>query len=128
MRENSKMDKMTKTVLLLAIFTLPMTIIGCGNSDSQQGAVPLKNAAADDTSRLCPSIEGTGLAKQCAVNTRDNTVHVMIESNDDEVGRNICADVANKMAQLTARFSGQWMLQVFSPYRSDKPMATCPLH
>lgn len=128
MRENSKMDKMTKTALLLAIFTLPLTISGCGNSDSQQGAVPLKSAAADNTSRLCSSIEATGLARQCAVNTRDSTVHVMIESNDDEVGRNICADIANKMAQLTARFSGQWMLQVFSPYRSDKPMATCPLH
>jgi len=122
------MDKMTKTALLLVIFTLPLMISGCGNSDSQQGSVPLKSAAADDTSQLCSSIEGTGLAKQCAVNNRDNTVHVTIDSFDDEAARNVCADVANKMAQLTARFSDRWMLQVFSPYRSDKPMATCPLH
>lgn len=128
MRENPKMDKMTKTALLLAIFTLPLTIGGCGNSDSQQGAVPLKQAAADDTSRLCSSIEATGLTKQCAVNTLDSSVHVTIDSFDDEAARNVCADVANRMGQLTARFSGQWMLQVFSPYRSDKPMATCPLH
>jgi len=127
MRENSKMDKMTKTALLLAIFILPLTIGGCGNSDSQQGAAPLNNAAADDTSRLCSSIEATGLAKQCTVNSRDHTVHVTIDSFDDEAARNVCADIANRMAQLTARFSGLWTLQVFSPYRSDKPMAACTL-
>jgi len=122
------MDKMTKTALLLAIFTLPLTIGGCGNSDSQQGAVPLKSAAADDTSRLCSSIEATGLAKQCTVSSRDSTVHVTIDSFDDEAARNVCADVAKKMGQLTVRFSGQWILQVFSPYRTDKPLATCPLY
>jgi hypothetical protein len=128
MPENSKMDKMTKTVLLLLIFTLPLTIIGCGNSDSQQGAVPLNSAATDDTSRLCSSIETTGLVKQCVVNSPDNSVHVTIDSFDDDAARNVCADVANRMARLTAHFSGHWMLQVFSHYRSDKPMASCPLH
>ena len=122
------MVKMTKTALLLAIFTLSLTIIGCGNSDSQQGPVPPKQAAADDTSRLCSSIEDTGLIKQCTVNSRDHTVHVTIDSFDDDAARNACADITNKMGQQTAHFSGRWMLQVFSPYRSDKPMATCPLH
>jgi hypothetical protein len=119
---------MTKTALLLVILALSLTITGCGNSDSQQESALGKPGAADDTSKLCSSIEGTGLAKQCSVNSRYSIVGVIIDSNDDEVARNICADVANKMTQLTANFSGSWKLQIFSPYRSDKPMATCLLH
>jgi uncharacterized lipoprotein NlpE involved in copper resistance len=121
-------SRMTKKTLALLMLILPLTIIGCGNSDSQQGAVTPKNAAADDTSRLCSAIEATGLAKQCAISSSDSTVHVMIDSNDDEVARNICADVTNRMAQQTAHLSARWMLQVYSPYRSDKPLAACPLH
>lgn len=113
---------MTKTALLMAIFTLPLMIGGCGKS------VQPKAAAADDTSRLCSSIVSTGLTKQCAAYTSDSTVHITIDSFDDEAGRNACADVANRMAKLTADFSGKWMLQVYSPYRSDKPLATCPLY
>jgi PBP1b-binding outer membrane lipoprotein LpoB len=119
---------MTKTALLLVILALPLMITGCGNSDSQQESVPAKPGSADDTPKLCSSIEGTGLAKQCSVNSRDSTVDVIIDSYDDQVARNICADVANKMTQLTANFSGSWKLQIFSPYRSDKPMAACVLH
>jgi uncharacterized lipoprotein NlpE involved in copper resistance len=124
MPEHSRITKKTLVLLMLA---LPLTIIGCGNSDSQQGAVPPKSAAADDTSRLCSSIVATGLTKQCAAYTGDSTVHITIDSLDDEAARNVCADVANRTAQLTANFSGKWMLQVFSPYRSDKPLATCTL-
>jgi hypothetical protein len=113
---------MKKTALLLVIFALSLSISGCGKS------VPLSGATADDTSRLCSSIVGTGLTKQCAVQTGDSTVHITIDSLDDEAGRDVCADVANRMMQLTAHFSGKWMLQVFSPYRSDKPLATCPLY
>jgi hypothetical protein len=113
---------------LLLILILPLVISGCGNSDPQPGSAPPGSGAADDTSRLCSTIENTGLAKQCIVNSRDSTVHVMIDSNDDQAGRNVCADVSNKISQLTARFSGKWMLQVFSPYRSDKPLAACPLY
>jgi len=128
MPENSMMVKMTEAALLLVLLTLPLTIIGCGNSDSQQGAVSPKSAVADDTSRLCSSIEATGLTKQCTVNSRDHTVHVTIDSFDDDAARIVCANITNKMGQQTANFSGPWMLQVFSQYRSDKPMATCPLH
>ena len=115
------------------ILALPLTITGCGNSDSQQESTPGKPGAVDDTSQLCSSIEGPGLngqglAKQCVVNSRYSTVDVIIDSNDDEVARNICADVADKMTQLTAHFSVSWKLQIFSPYRSDKPLATCLLH
>jgi hypothetical protein len=119
---------MTKAALLLVIFTLPLTITGCGNSGSQQDSAPSRQMAADDTSKLCSSIQGTGLTKQCTVNSRDSTIHVMIDNNDDEVARNICADVANRTAQQMAHLSGQWVLQVYSLYRSDKPLATCALH
>jgi uncharacterized lipoprotein NlpE involved in copper resistance len=119
---------MTNKTLMLLMLILPLTIIGCGNSDSQQGAVPPKSAVADDTSRLCSSIEATGLTKQCTVNSRDHAVHVTIDSFDDEAARIVCANITNKMAQQTAHFSGRWMLQVFSQYRSDKPLATCTLH
>jgi len=119
---------MKKTALLPAILTLLLMIAGCGKSDSQQGDVRSGNAAADDTSRLCSSITGAGLAKQCAAYTSDGTIHITIDSFDDDAARNVCAEVANRMAQLTAHYSGKWMLQVFSPYRSDKPLATCPLY
>ncbi len=117
-----EIQRMTKTALLLVIFTLPLVISGCGKS-----AQP-NNAAADDTSRLCSSVVGTGLTKQCTAYTRDSTVHITIDSFDDDAARIACADIANRMAQLTAHFSGKWMLQVYSPYRSDKPLATCPLY
>jgi hypothetical protein len=115
-------DKMTKITLLLVIFTLPLVIGGCGKS------VQPNNAAADDTSGLCSSIVVTGLTRQCTAYTSDSTVHITIDSFDDDAARNACADIANRMAQLTANFSGKWMLQVYSRYRSDKPLATCPLY
>jgi hypothetical protein len=124
---------MTRTALLLVTLALLLASSGCGKSVSQQESAPGKPGAADDTSQLCSSIEGLGpdghgLAKQCSVNSRNSTVGVVVDSNDDEVARNICAGIADKMAQLTAHFSGSWKLQIFSPYRSDKPMATCVLH
>jgi uncharacterized protein YceK len=119
---------MIKTDLLLVILTLLLTISGCGNSDSQQESTPGKAATADDTSQLCSSIEAAGLAKKCSVNSRNSTVEVIIDSTDDEVARNICAGAADKLMQLTAHFSTPWKLQIFSPYRSDKPLAACLLH
>ena len=119
---------MKNAILLLAMLVLSLMLAGCGDSDTQQEPASGKTGAADDTSGLCLSIEGTGLAKQCAANSRGNTIDVMIDSYDDEVARNICADIAHKTTQLTAHISGLWRLQVFSPYRRDKPMATCLLH
>jgi hypothetical protein len=118
---------MTRTALLLVILSLPLPFAGCGDSDKQQESASGKPGVANDMSGLCTSIEGTGLAKQCAVNSHDSLVDVTIDSFDDEVARNICADIADKTTQLTAHLSGQWKLQVFSPYRSDKPLAACLL-
>jgi len=103
--------------LLLAILATPVMIAGCG-----------KSAVEDDTTKLCTSIEASGLARQCTYSRSFNTVGVIVDSNDDEVGRNVCAAIANRFLPLTSHFSDHWKLQVFSPYRSDKPMATCPLY
>lgn len=114
--------KMTRTALLFAILALTST--GCGNSETQQ--TPGKTA--DDTSKLCPAIAAAGLAKQCRVDTGYGSVDVVVDSFDDEVARNACAHIADKLSPLTAQLSGPWKLQIFSPYRSDKPTATCVLH
>ncbi len=122
------MAKIIKAVLLLVTIAFLLTIAGCDHSSSQQGAAQEKPGDADDASLLCASIEGAGLASQCAVNSRFGTIDVMIDSNDDEVARKTCANIANKMMQLTAHFSSSWKLQILSPLRSDKPMAVCVLH
>ena len=114
--------------MALAMLALSLLAGGCGRSGSQQGSLATKQTVADDTSGLCPAIESTGLVKLCTVDSRDSTVHVIIDNDDDQVARNACADVVNRVAQRTADFSAQWMLQVYSPYRDDKPLAACPLH
>jgi hypothetical protein len=119
---------MNRAALLLVILVMPLTIAGCGDSDSLQTSVAVKPATGEDASKLCAAIEASGLARQCTISSRFNTIGVIIDSNDDEVGRNVCAAIANKFSPLTSHFSDHWKLQVFSPYRSDKPMATCPLY
>ncbi len=119
---------MTNKAIAIAMFSLTLLAGGCGQSGSQQGALAQKQASAGDTTGLCRAIEGTGLIKQCTVNSQDRTVHVVIDSNDDQVARNTCADVVSRMAQPNAALSAQWMLQIYSPYRDDKPLAGCPLN
>lgn len=121
MPHNSNMTDMTKKALLLFMFTLPVAFGGCGNSVPPQQTV-------EATSQVCPAIVGTGLAKQCTVSSSDHTIHITIDSFDDNAARNACADVVNRVAKQTANMSAQWILQVYSPYRSDKALATCPLH
>jgi hypothetical protein len=128
MNGNAMMHRMNRAALLSAILAMPLTIAGCGDSDSRQTSAAGTPATTDDTSKLCLAIEASGLARQCTVSSRFNTIGVIIGSNDDEVGRNVCADIANKFSLLTSHFSDHWKLLVFSPYRSDKPMATCPLY
>jgi len=120
--------KITRTAPVLVIVALLLPLAGCGNSEKQNGSASGKHGVANEMPDMCSSILGAGLAKQCAVNSHDNLVEITIDSLDDEVARNACADIADKMAHLTANLSGRWKLQVFSPYRSDKPMAACYLH
>lgn len=119
MLHNSNMTDMAKSTLLLFMFVLPVVISGCGNS------VPPQHKA--DTSLLCPAIVETGLTKQCTVNSSEQTIHITIDSFDDNAARNACADVVNRVEKQTAHLSAQWILKVYSPYRSDKALATCPL-
>jgi hypothetical protein len=117
------MADLTNKALLLSMLALSLAIAGCGRS--QQGSAPPGQTA--DTSGLCSAIQRTGLAVQCKVSGSDSTVHVMIANDDDEAARNVCAGIAVRIAQQTASLPVQWMLQVYSPYRSDKPLAICPL-
>jgi hypothetical protein len=127
MRAKLKSGKITKTVLLPAILALHLPLAGCGNSDKQE-RTPGKSGAANVIPGLCSSITSAGLAKQCAVISHERLVEVTIDSFDDEKARNICAKITEETTLLTAHLSGQWKLQVLSPYRSDKPLASCSLH
>jgi hypothetical protein len=107
-------------VILFAAIALSTALAGCGKSDT----APVASA---ETNKLCGAIQDTGLTKHCAVDNRNSTVGIVIDTND-EAARNLCVDIANKIKPLTADLSGQWKLQIFSPYRDDKPLAYCTLH
>lgn len=113
-------------VMLLALFALPVAISGCGHSGSQSSS-SLPDSISGAV-KLCTAIAGTGLTNRCEANASGNTLDVTIGSNDDEEARKRCAVIAGKLTQQTANLSGLWKLQVFSPYRSDKPLAVCSLH
>lgn len=114
------MANLKNTTILLVTLALSASLAGCGKSDTP-------TAASDVTNKLCGAIQETGLTKHCAVDNRNSTVGIVIVTND-EAARNLCVDIANKMKPLTAELSGQWKLQIFSPYRDDKPLAYCVLH
>ncbi|HTN94659.1 MAG TPA: hypothetical protein VMJ33_08770 [Gallionella sp.] len=113
---------------MLVAVALLVQLGGCGDSGNQQEAPSGKAGATNDMPDLCSFIVGGRFAVQCVVNSRDNVVEITINSFDDEVARNVCADIAAKTEHLAAHLSGQWKLQVFSPYRSDKALAACYLH
>ncbi len=90
---------------------------GCGSSQHQQA----KAEAA-----LCTAIMDTSLARQCRV--ENSTAEVVIDSDDDEAGREACAKISSGISKFSAKLTGSWQLQIFSPYRTDKEIASCPLH
>ncbi len=104
----------------IALLALSAMLAGCGKPDTQP-------VAADETNKLCGAITDTGLTKQCSVNKRDSTVNIVIDTND-EAARNLCVDIASKTKPLTSDLTGQWKLQIFSPYRDDKPLSYCAIH
>ena len=108
---------MTPTKTLLPTALLALTLAGCSGS-------PHESAKAETA--LCTAIMDTNLARQCTA--AGSTAAVVIESDDDEVARETCAKIASRITQVTSRLSGNWQLQIFSPYRSDKQNASCPLH
>jgi hypothetical protein len=102
-----------KTVF--AALALITALAGCGNADT---------VAADETNKLCAAIKDTGHAQPCSVNPRDHTVNLVIDTSD-EAARNLCAAIADKIKPT--ELSGQWKLQIYSPYRDDKPLGYCSL-
>jgi len=66
----------------------------------------------------------TALTKQCSTSNLVNTVGIVVDTND-EAARNLCGNIANRIRPLTSNFGNNWKLQIFSPYREDKPLAVC---
>ena len=108
------------TALLFITLVLPATLSGCGKHDSQP-------AATHETGKLCEAIKDAGFTGQCSVNSFNGTVGIVIDT-DDAKAINLCVDIANRIKPSTTELSGQWKLQIFSPYRVDKPLAYCVLH
>jgi predicted small lipoprotein YifL len=110
---------MAKAALLFVLVTLA----ACGKS----GPRPASPEAAKQAEQLCAAIRASGLARQCSVDDRDLAVDVVIDATDDEAARQACAALAGRLVQRPA-LPAQMKLRIFSPYRSDKALATCPLH
>jgi hypothetical protein len=104
-------------LVLACAFSAMLT--GCGRSGSQ----PVNY----ETNRLCGAILDTGLTKQCLVNNQDSTVNIVIDTND-EAARNLCIDIAGKTKSLTNGIPALWKLQIYTPYRTDKPVAVCKIN
>ena len=108
---------MTPAKTLLPTALLALTLAGCSGS-------PHESAKAETA--LCTAIMDTNLARQCKV--ENSTAAVVIESDDDEAAREACAKISSGISKFSAKLSGSWQLQIFSPYRSDKEIASCSLH
>lgn len=117
LKEHQINPKMITKTTLLPTAMLALLISGCGGP-------PHESAKAE--SALCTAIMDTNLARQCTA--AGSTAAVVIESDDDEVARETCDKIASRITQVTSKLSGNWQLLIFSPYRSDKQNAACPLH
>jgi hypothetical protein len=105
-------------LILFAAFACCATLAGCGKPDT-----PATTAAGAD--KLCAAIKDSGYTQKCSANPLDGTVGIVAGTDDDEAARNLCAAIAGKMKPLNAGLTGQGKLQIFSPYRDDKPLAAC---
>lgn len=106
--------------ILFAAFACCATLAGCGKPDT-----PAATAAGAD--KLCAAIKDAGYTQKCSANPLDGTVGIVAGTDDDEAARKLCAAIAGRMKPLGAGVTGQRKLQIYSPYRDDKPLATCPL-
>ena len=112
--------RLTPARALLMPFTalaLCAALAACGKPDD----LP---AATAQTDRLCAAIKDAGYTRQCSSNPHDRTVGIVVDTSDDQAARELCARVSSSKP-MAAGLAGQWKLQVFSPYRDDKPLATC---
>ena len=120
--------EMTRSARVLVTVVLLAQLGGCGDSEKRHEDSSAKAGGTNGMQEICSFVMRERLAGQCVVNGRDNVVEITVDSFDDEVARNACADIAAKTEHLAAHLSGQWKLRVFSPYRSDKSLAACPLN
>lgn len=109
----------------LFLILLALGSSGCDSPDRPHQKPPM---TADEAAQLCVAISNMELANQCRINAHDATIDVMMDSSDDEVARKTCADMADKLMSITSHFTDVWQLQIFSPYRNDKALASCRLH
>ncbi len=92
-------------------------LAGCGGSHHE---------SAKAEAAICTAIMDTNLASQCRV--ENSTAAVVIASDDDEAGREACAKISSGISMFSAKLTGSWRLAIFSPYRTDKEIASCELH
>ncbi|MDH4023319.1 MAG: hypothetical protein OEW88_10915 [Gammaproteobacteria bacterium] len=75
---------------------------------------------------LCDVFEKTGVSTECKASNATSTVDVIINTDAVEAG-NVCAVIANNMAQKGRLFGSKWQLRIFAPDRADEPLAACAL-
>lgn len=107
----------TNAAAALVILLVTPMLGACHRS----GNIP---ALEQDAGRVCAAITRRGITPQCRANTIEGAIGVVIDT-DDEKARATCADIASQLKPLTAGFPANWKLEIFSPYRTDKPLASC---
>lgn len=107
-----------KTIALL--FILSVMLSGCGDPNSQP-------VASEKANKLCAAVLNNGLSTLCIPSDEHHTIGIMFDSNDDEMARRLCMEIANKLKPMMADYSGQWKLEVYSPHRIDRPLNYCVL-
>lgn len=112
---------MKSSALLLLALAMPTAITGCGKTDTP-------SVAANVADKLCNAIKDAGLTKQCSASTPNSEIGIIIDANDEEAARNLCAKITDSMKPLATSLPGRWKLQIFSPYRDDKPLVACALN
>lgn len=103
-----------------------LMVLGCSDSGSNKTGVSRKPDVIDDAYRLCAAMEATKLTTQCSVSGWNRTVDVTIDTRGSEA-RKICEGTAQLMVKMKSNFTGDWKLQIFSPYSGQRPIATCRL-
>jgi hypothetical protein len=104
--------------LIAALGTL-VTLAGCHQRDD----LPLIGA---QTEALCVAITNDGYATQCRVNALEHAIAIVMDA-DDEKARELCVEVKARVKPISADLPASWKLQIYSPYRRDKPLAACYL-
>ena len=107
-----------KTTALLLVLTVMLS--GCGDPNSQP-------VVEDKARKLCAAVLNNGLSTLCIPSDEHHKIGIMFDSNDGEMARRLCMEVASKLKPMMADFSGQWKLEVYSPLRIDKPLNYCVL-